>query len=159
MKHKFDLLGLVVLATALLIMACATTGATAKSDISIIAGYQGWHKVNAVTLSGDPNGSLQGVHMARNGLREIYVNEVGEAVSIAGGPDPLPYPEGSVLLKETFKEVGGQKGTLTDIFVMVKRDANYDPANNNWEYIRLNGSGRVTSQGPTAMCIKCHLGD
>ncbi|PKL10110.1 MAG: hypothetical protein CVV51_00265 [Spirochaetae bacterium HGW-Spirochaetae-7] len=159
MKNRFELSGLVALATVLVVIACATTGGTPFSDISVISGYQNWHKVNAVTLSGDPTGSLRGVHLARNGLREIYVNPVGEAVSIAGGEDPLPYPEGTVLLKETFKDVDGKKGKLTDIFVMVKRDANYNPENNNWEYIRLNSTGKITTQGTVAMCIECHQVD
>lgn len=116
--------------------------------------YMNWSKVNQMTITGDETGVLGPAHERAKGFREIYVNEIGKPV--AYGEMDYPYPEGSVLLKESFKEKNGEKGDLSSITVMVKREEGYDPENGNWEYINADSDFKISGQGKIGMCIGCH---
>jgi hypothetical protein len=117
-------------------------------------GYQTWKKVNTSTISGDETGVLGSAHEGSAGFREVYVNATGEAVS---GGASLPYPVGSVIVKESFKNAGGSKGDLSSVTIMAKREAGYDPDNGDWEYLMLNPRMKVQAQGRLSGCISCHL--
>jgi len=126
-------------------------GASAADKFS---DYRNWTKVNQNTITGDETGVLGPAHERARGFREIYINEIGKPV--AYGASDYPYPEGSVILKESFSEKDGGKGKLASITIMIKREEGYDPDNGNWEYINASGDFKISRQGKIGMCIKCH---
>lgn len=136
------------------VWACSTSSGLEKTPAGSFADYKGWQKVNAETITGDMTGMLGGVHEGERGFREVYVNAIGAATS--SGAAPLPYPEGTVLVKEAYEEKDGGKGPFAGLTVMVKRSGTYDPDNGNWEYLLLSPRGNVTMQGKVGMCIGCH---
>ncbi len=120
-----------------------------------LVGYTTWTRVNSVPLTGDPFNVLGQVHGGGAGIREIYVNDLGKAVSAAGSG--FPYPVGTVLVKETYEETAtGGKGAVTQVTAMVKRVTGYNPADGNWEYILLEPDLTVSSRGQLSACITCH---
>ena len=87
-----------------------------------------------------------------------YSTSLREA--ILGGATSFEAPEGSVAIKR-----GGDDGMdgMETITVMIKRNADYDPDNGNWEYEMRDGVGALMNDqegqpmsGPIEMCIGCH---
>ena len=141
--------------TLLVFLACASTGSDSNATtVDAFSDYTGWSKVSMATISGDRTGSLGPAHGGPTGFREVYVNSVGKPVS--DGAASLPYPLGTILVKETYKTEGGQKGTLKDITIMVKRESGYDTMNSDWEYLNVSSTLKIKSQGSIKMCINCH---
>lgn len=138
----------------LALIGCQSTPEDA-TPVSAIESYESWTKVNDQTLTGDETGTLgRRIHGGETGFREVFANSVGAPV--AAGEASLPYPEGSVLVKETYQAADGEKGELADVTVMVKREAGYDEINGDWEWIVLNDSLEVQNQGRIDMCANCH---
>ncbi len=81
-------------------------------------------------------------------------------------------PIGSIVTKKTFKKGadGNKTNTLFVTFAMVKREAGYDPANQDWEYIMMPYDNSVDygahpfgilpvegeMRGKLNSCIGCH---
>ena len=61
-------------------------------------------------------------------------------------------------MKDTFylTEDGG-RGRRWNITVMKKREAGYDPENNDWEYVTAGPAKGVRYQGKMSLCIDCHV--
>ena len=145
---------LLVLIGALALVSCATSDGNATS-VDTLSGYESWVKVNPETITGDATGTLgRNVHQGSTGFRDVYVNTSGAAV--ANGDSSGPFPVGSILVKNSFKDDGGQMGDLADITVMIKREAGYDPDNGDWEYMMLSDTMQVRAQGAINNCIACH---
>lgn len=152
--NKVRILRMVILGILIMGLAtCASTDAT-KTKAMDFANYQNWTKVNSETITGDVSGALGSAHEGTQGFREVYVNMTGEAVSL--GKTAYPYPEGTILVKESFKDSGGKKGDLANITIMVKREGGFDSGNGDWEYLMTNQAKAVQMQGALGMCINCH---
>lgn len=81
--------------------------------------------------------------------------------------------EGTVITKRVyFRDNDGNKGELSHTFAMVKREAGYDAANNDWEYFVIpfdattdyiampNGDlSKAAASGKLENCINCHTND
>lgn len=142
-----------VLACGVILVSCTTD--PDASDLSVLDGYASWVRVNESTITGDELGFLGGsVHEGATGFREIYVNPIGQRVSL--GEDQTPFPVGSVLVKESFTGAGGVQGDLADITVMVKRETGYDSENGDWEYMNITPDMRIRAQGAIRACYACH---
>jgi hypothetical protein len=147
-------LGIATLSAVLfLLAACATTDA-GKTSAADFADYQGWTKVNTETITGDVTAMLGSAHEGNKGFREVYVNAAGEAVAL--GRAAYPFPEGTVVVKESYKDSGGSKGALANLTIMAKRESGYDSDNGDWEYIMASPSQSVQMQGKLTMCSDCH---
>ena len=146
-----------VLAIFVVLFSCASSGSDDPNatDYDAYSGYSSWQKVNSQTITGDETGVLGKAHEGSAGFREVYVNSVGAKVS--SGDAALPYPAGTIIAKESYKNSGGSKGALTSLTVMVKRENGYDAGNGDWEYIMLNSKMKVQGQGKLSACISCHL--
>jgi hypothetical protein len=141
---------------AALFISCGTIADDPNATpMEAYSGYLSWQKVNSATITGDSTGVLGSAHAGEAGFREVYVNATGAAVS--AGSAPLPYPEGSIIVKESFKNSGGSKGALTSVTVMTKRSEGYDPENGDWEYGMLSSKMKLQAQGKLSACISCHL--
>lgn len=147
---------LVVLILMMVVLfSCATTNDPEATGADAYADYGSWKKVNSMTITGDSTGVLGSAHAGKAGFREVFVNSVGARVS--DGSAPLPYPVGSIIVKESYRNSGGSKGSLTGITVMAKRSAGYDPENGDWEYLMLTSKMWVQARGKLSACISCHL--
>lgn len=144
------------LGVCVLLMSCASgpddPNATKPDAFN---GYKSWQKVNAATITGDSTGVLGSAHEGETGFREVYVNSTGAAAS--SGSASLPYPVGTVIVKESFKDSDGSKGSLTGLTIMAKRAGGYDSENGDWEYLMVNSKMKVRAQGKLEGCISCHL--
>lgn len=117
--------------------------------------FETWYKVNAEPLVGEAGGLLQGKHLERGGIREVYVNEVGRPVF--EGRRQLPFPEGTIIVKDTFHLTPeGGKGKRWNITVMRKREAGYDPQEGDWEYATAGARKNLRVRGRWKLCIDCH---
>ncbi len=121
---------------------------------SAFAGYTSWAKVNSKTITGDVTGVLGAAHERSKGFREIYVNKIGQPVE--EGTSDYPFPEGSIIVKESYKNKNGSKGDLSNLTIMVKRESGYSSDYGDWEFIMAKPDGTITSQGRLKSCISCH---
>lgn len=136
--------------------ACMSTSAPLGPDESAWANYRSWYKVTPEPETGDPTGYLSGVHDGTNAYRVIYVNSVGEAVN--RGQQGFPYPEGTILLKESFNnEAALNADRNPDLTLMIKLAQGMSPATGDWEYIRPDGARGTGDSGLGAFCRDCHL--
>jgi hypothetical protein len=63
------------------------------------------------------------------------------------------YPEGSIILKEKFRDPAGERRELTT--GMRKRERGYNPELGDWEFFILSG-GQVSARGKIESCMDCH---
>ena len=146
----------VILPTVFLLMSCITYGDAERLRISDFSDFESWHKVNPESLIGPADGLLQGRHLEEGGMREVYVNSVGRSVS--DGETELPFPEGSIVLKDTYYiDRDGGRGRRWNITVMRKRAEGYDSENGDWEYVTAGPTKFIRLQGRAPLCIECHV--
>ena len=73
----------------------------------------------------------------------------------------FPFPVGTVIVKEAFVNDGCKPGGPGAVFVMEKRAMGYDPAANDWHWVRYNPDGTLWGKGKSGsqvqFCPACHL--
>ena len=118
--------------------------------------FESWYKINDEPLTGAADGLLRGKHLEEGGMREVYVNDIGQ--SAFSGDAQVPLPEGTVIVKDTFYIAkDGTKGRRWNITVMRKREPGYDAEYNDWEYVIAGPGKGVRFQGRMPLCIDCHI--
>lgn len=147
--------------TALLLTATFVAFHMARSDFEQLAqttaGGEFLHRVTATLFEMDPVVSTQCVapdhtnpHLASFG--HVYVNELGHQTMISGNGQ---YPPGSLIVKQKFSGASTRSVVLHTL--MRKRQPGFDPANNDWEYSVIDGTGRSTlATGRIESCLGCH---
>lgn len=151
---KFKIVFSTLLLTGL--TACMSTSPALGPDASAWDNYRSWYKATPEPETGDPTGFLGGVHDGTRAYRVVYVNEVGEAVN--RGEQGLPYPEGTILLKESFNnEAALNADRNPDLTLMIKLAQGMSPATGDWEYVRPDGARGTGDSGLGAFCRDCHL--
>lgn len=139
------------------IAGCLSTSDQAGPDASAWSGYQRWQKITTEPNTGDPTGFLGNVHEGLNACRDIYINATGLAVS--QGERPFPYPAGTIIVKESFRDRGAWEAQGTpELTIMVKLNAGSSPETADWEYVMgADGTNRGTRTSELAMfCHSCH---
>jgi len=157
-KQRLQLKLLSVLALAGLLSACMSTSPQLGPDASAWSDYLSWYQVTPEAETGDPTGFLGSVHDGTNAFRQIYVNSLGQGVN--QGTQNLPYPEGTILLKESFNnEAALEARRNPDLTLMIKLASGQSPETGDWEYVMgANGARRGTGDsGLGAFCRDCHL--
>lgn len=146
MKKIYALLVLSLAATG-----CALIGGGGDPDPRW-ADYKSWTTVNNKPITGDHTNFLGGLHEGSKGVRQVYVNSVGEEASL--GTAPYSYPVGTVILKEQYSSQSAlDSGRNPGITVMVKvSDDAANPAE-NWAWSRGYGREARTTDG---FCSGCH---
>ena len=153
MKKIFVLATIAVLITQ---VSCVTYNDDDRMRTADFEAFESWHKVNAETLTGTSKGQLQGKHLEDRGYRELYVNEVGRPAFAGDGIVPLP--EGTIIVKDTYYIArDGSRGRRWNITIMKKREAGYDPDNNDWEYATAGPRKFIRYQGTMSLCVDCHV--
>lgn len=149
---------LTVLGFAGILSACMSTSPQLGPDASAWADYLSWYQVTPEPTTGDPTGFLGSVHEGANAYRQVYVNSIGRAVN--RGAQSLPYPEGTILLKESFNSaVAVAQRRNPELTLMIKLAAGQSPETGDWEYVMgANGQRRGSGDsGLGAFCKNCHL--
>jgi len=116
------------------------------------ADYKSWTLINTKPIDSDHSGFLGGLHQGPEGIRQVYVNEVG--LETALGEAPYKYPVGTVFVKEQYSsqsafDSGSSPGTT--IMVKVSEDA-ANPAE-NWAWSRGYVGEAKTDD---TFCSACH---
>ena len=134
--------------------ACMSTSDPLGPSSNAWSDYKSWHKSNPEVNTGDPTGFLGGVHRDTSGYRDVFVNSVGEATN--RGERAFPYPAGTVIVKESYRNVGAwQAQRNPQITIMVKLAQGMSPQTSDWEYINGAGGGS-RGTGTSDLAVFCH---
>ncbi len=122
-------------------------------------GYKSWYKITKTPNTGDPTGFLDKKHRGTGAMRDIFINDTGKATNL--GEADFPYPEGTVIVKEAFKnqkDYDAQK--KPELTIMVKLASGTSPSTNDWMFYmggdgKLSGTGMDTKWGK--FCGSCHI--
>ena len=146
---------MVVVSLSLLLLSCITFSDSERMRVSDFRDFESWFRVTDEPLIGAGNGPLLGRHLEEEGMREVYINEIGRG-GFDGGRNL--FPKGTVIVKDThYVSRDGGKGRRWNITVMRKREAGYDPEHNNWEYVTAGPTKFIRVQGTYPLCIECHV--
>lgn len=142
-------LGPLVLALVLA-LALAVGLAPAQGAVDGLPDYFGWHRLN-------PQKSF--IPSAHPTAKDVYVDPVG---ATAARDRAFPFPEGSVLVKESISP------ETRSVFVVtaMRKVAGFDPANGDWQYAMFErmddgsfGGGWIDAGSDVhMMCVGCHTG-
>jgi hypothetical protein len=110
--------------------------------------YRSWTRVSDIPVFSATHGNVFVV---------TYVNPTGLPAARQGR---FPFPVGTVIVKEAFENQECRPGPPGAVFAMEKREPGYDPAGNDWRWLRFrpDGSpwGEGKSGGPMDFCRACH---
>lgn len=140
-----------VVTASALVMSCASLNPFAKADARW-ADYKSWTKITeGKPGTGDPTGFIGNVHNGPDGYREVYVNDIG-AAALAGNA-PYNYPEGTIIVKEQFKDKAGyDAGKVAAVTVSVKATGSETLSKENWLWADSYKGKAKTSD----FCSGCH---
>ena len=113
-----------------------------------VTGYQSWLRLNAALIPVHPGGD------AHFGTKNVYANQTRETLA-PGGVQRLPYPGGTILVKESTRPGRDFIGLVS---IMRKR-AGSDPLHGDWEFIeygRSNAGDPFVEVGRDVICWTCH---
>lgn len=111
------------------------------------------YKTTMVQLSDEATGS-------QHGLADTVQFYIGAEYSDTylsidpAAPTAVTFPEGTLIVKENLDTAGDPDG----FFAMYKAFEGYDPAGNDWYWLRVNGEGATGNAGKVGFCIDCHSG-
>ncbi|MBL4689150.1 MAG: hypothetical protein JKY37_31450 [Nannocystaceae bacterium] len=111
------------------------------------------YKTTMVQLSDEATGSL---HALADTVQFYIGAEYSDTyLSIdPAAPTAVTFPEGTLIVKENLDAAGDPDG----FFAMYKAFSGYDPAGNDWYWLRVNGEGATGNAGKVGFCIDCHSG-
>jgi len=123
------------------------------------ADFKSWFKITKEPNTGDPTGFLDKKHRGEGAYRDVYVNSVGE--SLMRGNGSFPYPEGTVIVKEAFKDKKSYDAQKKpELTIMVKQATGTAPDTNDWMFV-MGASGKAKGTGMDSkwgkFCGSCHV--
>jgi hypothetical protein len=121
-------------------------------------GYTSWYKITKdAPNTGDPTGFIDKRHNGTKAFREIYINDIGEAVNL--GPAPYKYPEGTIVVKESYKSkaVWEKKGKKV-LTIMIKQAEGSSPETGDWGFV-MGAKGKLSTGTSkwAKFCSGCHV--
>jgi cytochrome P460 len=136
------------------------------------AGYRsGWARLTGYEFSGLHWGQFISLYVNKNpdayirNYREymrVYVDADIDEASHAQAGHFESYAVGTIFLKENYRAESGMRSAPLTVTAMIKREAGYDSAIHDWEFVQFDTAGRILFNGDSrdaatqAMCIKCH---
>ena len=107
-----------------------------------------------------PTAASFGPHLRDNNQHSVryFINPTSEA---AFHKNVVPMPVGTTIVKEKWKsQKENERGTLTAIAAMMKREPGYAKEHGDWEYIYAerteSGNQMKMTRGQIATCVECH---
>jgi hypothetical protein len=137
------------------------------APVKEIENYRSWTKVNPTPqLMPKPVATACAIWMSDKGIQidgqgnphrdkylTVYVNDVGRRAML--GQKRPKFPQGSVIVKEKLPAKDSHEPEL--LTVMIKQKQGFNPANGDWEYMVVNGTGtKVEGRGRLQNCQACH---
>ena len=123
-------------------------------------GYKDWYKTTGdMAITGDDTRFLGGMHRGEAGYRVVYINGIGESVNRGG--KPYRYPEGTVVVKEQYKNKKDyDAGKNAALNVMVKLKEGSSPPTNDWGFMSALNKRKIHSgrSKNAIFCGGCHAG-
>jgi len=121
-------------------------------------GYQSWYHITKdAPNTGDPTGFIEKKHDGEKAYREIFMNDIGK--SVQQGTAPYKYPEGTIVVKETYKNKGAweKKGKMV-LTIMIKQADGSSPETGDWGYI-MGAKGKLSTGTSkwAKFCSGCHV--
>lgn len=68
----------------------------------------------------------------------------------------LPFPEGTIIVKQNYDAVGAATGAAT---VLAKMEAGFAPETGDWWWGRFGEDGSLAESGVIGYCVSCHEGN
>lgn len=120
-----------------------------KQDYAIKEDYRNWKRTTDIELDYPIPGH-------GSAYRRIYINPVGEAVSIEkkkNNWEAFTYPEGTVIVKEIFnkKPAGDEKPDALTVMIKAPEDPN---SKDGWVWLIQRGDEVTVITDP--FCVTCH---
>ena len=87
------------------------------------------------------------------GTKDVYVNQERDVIA-PGGRQRFPYPDGSIVVKESRADSG-----FIRVVAIMRKKAGSNPAGNDWmyeEYIRRDADSPFPNPISGAFCGSCH---
>lgn len=166
MKQKFRLTQLLILPLLMLSLAvigCDDDSGTSpvvdngfEASVSDFANFTNWDAID-YTVYPTFSDKLGPAH-AGNDSSVVRVRYKNSDAVVANGE----YARGSVVVKETFKWVNGQKTPVAEggFLGMAKRDGDFNPDKGGWEYFNLGDGTEIAARGTDDLmggaCQNCH---
>jgi hypothetical protein len=146
MRHRPRLRRLVLIIAAASLATAVLAQMVANQDD--IEGYLGWTRLNA------QRNFIESPHAAP---KDVYVNDVGRDAALGRS---FPFPEGTVLVKETTDEDALRVAVIT----AMRKVAGFDPDRGDWQYAMFErqddgsfaGDWVATDTDMHQMCTSCH---
>jgi hypothetical protein len=169
---------LAILALTTILAACASLaddevatqiglpGNEKPSGSELIEGYRKWTRLNPEPAFLPSRIAIQCAAPTAEQIRldktdphrdkfiTVYVNDVGKS-PMTTQLNPV-FPQGSVIVKEKLPAKDSSSPEL--LTVMIKREPGFNPENGDWEYMAVDGAGKVVqARGKLANCQTCHI--
>lgn len=157
---------LALIALSLGTLVCGFTLPVKKDSADSIADYRKWTKANHVpadmsfavavmcqlpTAKQQMSAAPESPH--RDYFLTVFVNDAAKQAFFNEKNPKMPV--GAVIVKEKLPARDAKTPEL--LTAMIKREAGYDPANGDWEYLVLSGNGtRIFGRGKISSCQSCH---
>lgn len=93
------------------------------------AGFDSWDRLNTAPIPPDSADSRTVGFDAHRSVKNVYVNVGRDVLTRPDGSQRLPYPDGTILVKE-----GSTDGTVTLIAIM-RKITGVDPEHGDWEFV------------------------
>lgn len=122
--------------------------------------YKSWTKITKEPNTGDPTGFLSKKHGGVKAYRDIFVNPIGADAYIN---NQFPLPEGTIVIKEAFKnKAAWEAQSKPEFTVMEKLATGSNPDTGDWKWFmgdsgseKMSGKGMDTKWGK--FCASCHV--
>lgn len=119
------------------------------------ANYTTWNLSEYALGSSNP--FIGSAHGSGNTELSRAVFQNGKAQMVENGE----YPPGSIIVKETFSTLAGEKqlAETGGLLAMVKRGGNFNPDHHGWEWFSLSAGGAITARSGDlkgGACNSCH---
>lgn len=165
MKSRLLTILVIILTGIFVVISCKNTQTTAgykpvnnSSSKKAWDGYTSWYKITKdKPNTGDPTGFIEKRHNGKEAYREIYINDIGAAIN--QGHAPYKYPEGTIVVKESYKnrEAWLKKGNKI-LTIMIKQAEGTSPETGDWGFImRANGKLSTGTSKWAKFCGGCHV--
>jgi hypothetical protein len=126
-----------------------TTPAALPGLPADVVGYRSWLRLNRDPIPVHPESD------AHYGTKHVYVNQPRDALA-PGGTQRLPYPDGTIVVKESVRPGRGFVGLVS---IMRKR-AGSDPEHGDWSWVELgrdDAGEALATVGRDVICWSCHV--
>lgn len=128
----------------------APAGAAASAPVATPPGPP-WDHAAALATLRRAAGPFPSQHLGGDLVAEVLVNDAAKPYPAIG---PATRPSADAMLVEALRRA--PEGEPVIYFVMMRREAGFDPRGGDWEYLVVDRDGRAVQRGVLPLCARCH---